>query len=275
MNLCFHLFGLAGRVGLNCVLAMRISSCNPSKKVEDTSLSLLTSTLHRLGRPIVCTATGQPRTPGPFFRKKTQCCRVHLNGGDLWIANQIVLDLPSTSEWTRTSSDVAWRVNSGLSDSVSLSQDHGKTRNRRHHLLVLHTSCVPRNTSSRLVDCRALDALDETRGLGEPPRVLCKIRWSNVCNRNFLSRRAFSSETNLASVSCTINCARLTFSRNAPTRFLDLSMKSFVPSMHPPREKPSPVTGPDATIRDWAPLDRPRPMPRWQPPTSTPASAPL
>ena len=111
------------------MLAMPKSSCNPSKRVEDTSLSLFSH--QPSSTRDVCTATGQ-RTPGSIFRE-AQYCRVHFSRWDLRIANQIArLAFHGQS---------GQKPLSGPSESVSLSQDHGRGRNRRRHLLVLDTLC--------------------------------------------------------------------------------------------------------------------------------------
>ena len=67
--------------GLNCVLAMPKSSCNPSERVEDTSLSLLISTLiarKRLGPGLLASPTLTPRNP----KREFLTSKPHWNGND-------------------------------------------------------------------------------------------------------------------------------------------------------------------------------------------------
>ena len=104
--------GLAGTVGLNCVLAMPKSSCNPSKRVEDTSLSLLTSTFIDSGSCARSLANGRPDPSSGEKPKTVVSTSVAGTSG-----------LPTKS------------CSTGPSDSVSLSQDHGRGRNRRRRLL--------------------------------------------------------------------------------------------------------------------------------------------
>ena len=116
------------------------------------------------------------------------------------VAGNSPSDLGTTSlpwlERTRTSSSedasacvvgndlcdlLSWRVCSGPSDSVSLSQDHGKVRNHRRRLLVPDTSCVPHRSRST-----------RSEAVGEPPRVgsvssgclpdaVCSQTWPTIC----------------------------------------------------------------------------------------------
>ena len=117
-------------VGLNCVLAMPKSSCNPSKRVEDTSLSLLTSTLIDSGSCARSLANG---CPDPSSGLANAVGSTSMAGTSDCPPNRARLAFHGQSG--RKPLLTSWPDVSTLSRCHCPKQDHGRSRNHRRRLL--------------------------------------------------------------------------------------------------------------------------------------------